>query len=730
MAHYFKFHALSDLDAEAQRLGLDLRFSADLAPLFAPANIGPLVVGNRLCVQPMEGCDGTLDGRPDELTLRRYQRFGAGGAKLIWAEATAVVEEARANPRQLLIDERTAADLAQMLQVCRQAHREACGRDDDLVVGLQLTHSGRYSYRRPLLAVHDPLLDPRTVADRATGRAVDAAYPLLSDDELHRLVDAYVAAARLAHRIGYQFVDVKQCHRYLLNELLAAQERPGPYGGSLENRTRLARAIIGAIRAEVPGLVIASRINVYDAIPYSKSGGDVGEPCPYETPLRCAWGTDPLDPLRPDLTEPLAWIAEMARLGVALVNVSMGSPYATPHVTRPFEYPPPDGYDTPEPPLAGVDRHFRLAAQVQEAVGGLPVVGSGYSYLQEFFPHAGAANVRDGRCTFVGVGRATLAQPDFVRQLEAHGKLDRKRLCRTFSYCTALMRSKHNELGQFATGCPPFDKEVYGPIWQRRRKAPGARVAQRRTRIRACFSARAETTMASPFPGINPYIEACGLWEDFHAKLIGEIERALAPVLPERYVVRAGERSYVVLAPSAQAAEYAMLPDIAVITRRRAKHRKKPAGGTAIAERPVNGPLAMRALVETEFRETFLEIRELNPHHRLITVIEVLSPSNKREDSPGWAQYLRKRQALLAGQAHLVKIDLLRGGQRLPMEDDWPDSPYYLLVAQGGVAPAHGLAGALSAPAPGDPSAAGTPGSGCSLIAATAGRRSVRAIAL
>jgi 2,4-dienoyl-CoA reductase-like NADH-dependent reductase (Old Yellow Enzyme family) len=419
----------------------------------------------------MEGCDGTLDGRPDELTFRRYHRFGAGGAKLIWGEAAAVVEEGRANSRQLYLSEETAPDIERMLRECRQAHREAFGSDDDLVVGLQLTHSGRYSYRRPLLAFHDPILDPRTVVDKATGRVVDAAYPLLTDDDLKRLVDHYVTAARLAWRCGFQFIDVKQCHRYLLNELLAAKTRLGPFGGSLENRTRLARDIITAVRTEVPGLVVVTRLNVFDCIPYrKKEGSNDGEPCPWAPPVRSAWGSREDNPLEPDLTEPLAWIDEMVRLGVALVNVSMGSPYATPHVTRPFEYPPPDGYETPEHPLAGVDRHFRLAEQVQKQFPGLPVVGSGYSYLQEFLCHAGAANLRDGRATFVGVGRATLAQPDFVRQLQKHGRLDRKRVCRTFSYCTALMRSKHNELGQFATGCPPFDKEVYGPVWDQARK--------------------------------------------------------------------------------------------------------------------------------------------------------------------------------------------------------------------------------------------------------------------
>ncbi|MFO0863365.1 MAG: hypothetical protein U0744_01665 [Gemmataceae bacterium] len=160
----------------------------------------------------------------------------------------------------------------------------------------------------------------------------------------------------------------------------------------------------------------------------------------------------------------------MAKLGVTLVNVSMGNPYGSPHVIRPFEYPPPDGYETPEHPLIGVDRHFRLAGEIQAAVPEMPIVGSGYSYLQEFLPQAGAANLRDGRCRFVGVGRATLSQPDFAKQLMDHGKLDRKRICRTFSYCTALMRSKHNELGQFATGCPPFDKDAYSELWELARK--------------------------------------------------------------------------------------------------------------------------------------------------------------------------------------------------------------------------------------------------------------------
>ena len=301
------------------------------------------------------------------------------------------------------------------------------------------------------------MLDPVTIVDKASGRTVDADYPLLDDDYLRRLVDRYVAAARLAYKIGFQFVDVKQCHRYLLSELLAARTRPGPFGGSLENRTRLARDIIQAIRAEVPGVMIASRLNVYDGVPYRKKAGtEEGEPCPWQAfasapgkeSRLCAWGTNLCRrPLQPDLAEPIWWIDEMAKLGVALVNVSMGSPYTTPHVLRPFEYPPPDGYETPEHPLRGRRPALRLTAELQRRFPRLPIVGSGYSYLQEYLFAAGAANVHSGHVTFVGVGRAALAQPDFARQLQEHGRLDRKRVCRTFSYCTALMCSKHNRTG-------------------------------------------------------------------------------------------------------------------------------------------------------------------------------------------------------------------------------------------------------------------------------------------
>lgn len=466
LSRYFKYKTLVDLARDAAAQGLDIRLTDDLSPLLQPLAIGGSRVGNRLVIQPMEGCDGLPDGSPGELTIRRYERFGAGGAKLIWGEACAVVPEGRANSRQLVIGEHTLPALEGLVRTCRQAHREALGNDSDLLVGLQLTHSGRYCYQRPIRAQHDPLLDPRTVMDRATGRTAGPDDPLITDAELDRLMDAYCVAARRAFTIGFDYIDLKQCHRYLLNELLAARTREGKYGGSFENRVRFVCDLVSRIHDENPGRLIATRLNVFDGLPYRMGPDRTGEPAPYTLPVASCWGTKQDDPFTPDLAEPIALVGRLVERGLGLLNVSIGNPYASPHIIRPFEYAPPDGYETPEHPLIGVDRHFRIAAEIQAAFPDLPIVGSGYSWLQAFTFNAGAANVRDGRISLVGVGRNALAHPDFGRYVMEGRPLDPKHTCRTFSYCTALMRSKHNELGQFATGCPPFDKEAYGPIWK------------------------------------------------------------------------------------------------------------------------------------------------------------------------------------------------------------------------------------------------------------------------
>jgi hypothetical protein len=190
-----------------------------------------------------------------------------------------------------------------------------------------------------------------------------------------------------------------------------------------------------------------------------------------------------------------------------------------------------------------------------------------------------------------------------------------------------------------------------------------------------------EKNMKSPFPGMDPYIEYCGLWADFHTKLIGEIERDLAVRLPERYFIQTGERSYVVLAGTEGKEEKPFYPDLGLEAAEAKPARK--GRGVAVAEpETVDDAVTMRAFIDEHFRENFIEIYESDPEVRLVTCIEVLSPSNKRRGSEGWEQYLRKRNALLLGSANLVEIDLLRGGQRLPMVEPWPNSAYYLLVGR------------------------------------------------
>ncbi len=467
MSRYFKYKTPADQIRDAERLGLRIRLSDDFSHLRRPATVAGRHVGNRLAIHPMEGCDATPAGDPDSLTLRRYERFGAGGAKLIWGEAAAVVPEGRANTRQLVIDEARASGLESLLLTCRQAHRQAWGSDDDLLVGLQLTHSGRYSVPRPILAQHDPLLDPLTFLDRKANVMVSRDHPLISDDELDRLQDRYVEAASVALKVGFDFIDIKQCHRYLLNELLSAETRPGRYGGSLENRTRFIRDVVGRIRDVHPTALIATRLNVYDGVPYRRGDDGVGIPHGFDAPVRSAWGTNRGDPFTADLAEPLALIAVLRKLGVGLLNVSMGNPYASPHLVRPFEYTPIDGYETPEHPLVGVDRHFRLTAEIQAV--NFPIWRSSAPDIAGSKPDPAR---RCGERARTETSRSSASAEDRCRNRISRARCSKGKPSTPSGFAgrsaiapPSCGRSTMN-WGNSPTGCPPFDKEVYGPIWK------------------------------------------------------------------------------------------------------------------------------------------------------------------------------------------------------------------------------------------------------------------------
>jgi len=449
MSRYFTYRSRDDLEEDIRARGLTIDLATGIDGLLSPISIRGRRAGNRLAVQPMEGCDGALDGLPGELTFRRWERFGAGGAKLIWGEATAVVPEGRANPRQLLVDERTAPALGELVKRTRTAHKDRFGRDHDLLVGLQLTHSGRFSHPNPLVPHHASPLD--------AVKKIPPHYPVLTDAELERLEDRYLLAVTRAAAAGFDFVDIKQCHGYLLNELLGSRDRQGPYGGGFEGRTRFVRNVTEKIRSKVgENLLIATRLNVFDGPPFLKRADGIGEPV-VEGRYRWGFGTDFEAPTEPDLGEPLRLIAQLRDAGVSLVNVTMGSPYWNPHIGRPFERPPVDGYWPPEHPLVGVQRHFELTEAVQRSFPDLAVVGSGYSWLRHYAAVAGEANVRAGRVSIVGLGRGAIAYPDFAADLMERGEMVDRKACIGVSYCTALMRAKNNYLGQFPVGCVPRD---------------------------------------------------------------------------------------------------------------------------------------------------------------------------------------------------------------------------------------------------------------------------------
>ncbi len=442
----FQFHSLEELARRIQELGLDLEISEDLSPLLEPIEIAGFRLPNRLVVQPMEGCDGRSDGAPDELTRRRYRRFAAGGAGLLWFEATAVTPESRANPRQLWIHEGTVREFAALVEETLRVARETCGHRPFLV--LQLTHSGRYSKPgrkpAPIIAHHSPFLDPM--------HKLPPDYPLISDEELERLEDVYVEAARCAQRAGFDAVDVKACHRYLISELHASHTRPGRYGGSFENRTRFFRNIVTKIRQAVPGLIVTSRMNVYDAMAY-----------PY------GFGVDREDPGKPDLSEPIELVRFLKASGAPLVNITVGNPYYNPHVNRPFDLPVAGAPTPAEHPLVGVARFVGLVRRIQQEFPELAVIGAGYSWLRQFFPHVAAPAMRKGWVTLVGLGRMAFAYPEFVRDLATHGRLNPERVCIACSACTQIMRDGGR------TGCVPRDAEVYEPIYKAHRaEAPDA----------------------------------------------------------------------------------------------------------------------------------------------------------------------------------------------------------------------------------------------------------------
>jgi len=466
--------------AHVQSLGLTIPCDKDLAhgkdsPLRAPLKRGGVTIGNRIAVQPMEGWDGTADGNPTEHTFERWKKFGRSGAKLIWGgEAVAVTHAGRANPNQLVIGEHTKKGLAELRRTLIEEHVRATGSDEGLLIGLQLTHSGRYcrpnrhDKPEPQILYHHPILDRKL--------GLPANYPVLTDGEIEGILEQFHDAAKIAEELGFDFVDIKHCHGYLGHEFLSAHTREGKFGGTLDNRTRFLREIVHTIRVIAPRLKIGVRLSAFDTVAYKpdptkSANGKLGPGIPEEyaqlIPYRWGFGVDPENPTQADLTETIQFLTLLEDLKISLVNLTAGSPYYNPHIQRPALYPPSDGYQPAEDPLISVARQMNVTRELKQRFPNLIAVGTAYSYLQDYLPHVAQAAIREGWVDVVGMGRMILTYPELLHDASEGKVLEHKRVCRTFSDCTTAPRKG------LPSGCYPLD-----PLYKNSEMAEKLRIAK------------------------------------------------------------------------------------------------------------------------------------------------------------------------------------------------------------------------------------------------------------
>ncbi len=423
---------VNDFNERNREIGLP--YTEDLSILATEAHIGDVVVPNRLVSQAMEGCDGNADGTPAELTERKYLRLARGGVGMIWYEATALMPWARANPRQLMINKDNLDAFKRLNDKIKEEGMRANGYAP--LVIMQSTHSGRYSKPEgkpaPIIAYNNPIFEGDNPIDKSR---------IITDDELDALKEALINSTTLAAEAGFDGVDIKSCHRYLLSELLSAYTREGKYGGSYENRTRMLReSIAGAMQLAPKDFIVSSRLNVYDGFPY-----------PY------GFGVKEGEGITPDFTEAKRLIGELADLGVKVLNISMGNPYFNPHVNRPYAK---GGYEAPEDPMQGVHRMLEGISELGKSEPRVQLISSGISYLGSVAPNVTAAYIRDGGFAFAGFGRQVLAYPDFANDILKNGAMEQKKCCLACSKCTELMRA-----GGMA-GCVVKDPGAYVPLYK------------------------------------------------------------------------------------------------------------------------------------------------------------------------------------------------------------------------------------------------------------------------
>ena len=431
----FHYKTLEEVKERAEELKVYLPFSSSTDILKTPLKVGNVTFHNRMGIAPMEGADSLEDGSPSDYTIRRYVNEAIGGSALIWFEAISIVPEGRSSKTQLLLTEENVESYKRMNEKIKEAGRKANGFEPYLI--MQANHSGRYSNPdnrpAPMIAYRHPQLEQYRAADDSC---------IVTDDYLKSLEESFGKAALLAKKAGFDAVDIKSCHGYLLAELLSAYDRAGQYGGNYENRTRLLKNGIKAAKVwEDENFQVTCRLGIYDG---------------YEYPW--GFGVSEGSGLKPDLKEPIRLVKELyGNCGIQMMNLTMGNPYATTHVTRPFDM---GKYEPEEHPFTGIGRMIAGIGEVKKAVPEMVIFGSAPTYLRQFADLYTAGAVEEGFCDGMLFGRMAFADPDYAIFIIKNGRIDPKRVCMTCGKCGDLIRAHK------PTGCVIRDPKTFMPFYK------------------------------------------------------------------------------------------------------------------------------------------------------------------------------------------------------------------------------------------------------------------------
>lgn len=422
--------------------GMDFPVSEDMSILTEPIQLGDKIIPNRMCIQPLEGFDGTPDGCPSDLIFRRYRRYAEGGAGLIWYESITVADDGRCNPLQMIIKKSTVGEIKRLVDETNQVAIDHFGRRPYNV--LQLTHSGRRSVdanwkSTPLAVVENPHIDRHNSIDGQSGKITIA-----SDEKIEQIINEFIEAAVLAKEAGFDSVDIKVCHEYILRELLAAYNRPGKFGGSFENRSRALFDVIHGVRERLGDSIdICVRLNAYDCIPYPHGWGMVKEE----------------GVMAPDMSEPIELCRRLVKENVKLINLSTMMPRYQP-------YGP--GYlaefdkESLIEPYKGTYYLLKATKEIKEAVPEGVFVCTGLTWLEQFGGHVGAGGIKEGWFDIAGFGRQGFAYPDFAKDIIEKNTMYRSKTCITCDKCYDLI-----QIGHTMSGCVVHDQEVYLPLYRK-----------------------------------------------------------------------------------------------------------------------------------------------------------------------------------------------------------------------------------------------------------------------